>query len=58
MMRYIVQDNTGSYCYTYMRTYMRTYMHTYMHTYIDLETGTDVLERSDSELSNASTVDM
>lgn len=54
MMRYIVQDNTGSYCYTYMRTYMRTYMH----TYIDLETGTDVLERSDSELSNASTVDM
>jgi hypothetical protein len=57
-MRYIVQDNTGSYCYTYMRTYMRTYIHTYMRTYIDLETGTDVLERSDSELSNASTVDM
>ena len=58
MNRGVFQENNMSFCYE-QNTY--TYNYTYVYNFVQnvySEIETDILERSDSVLSSASTVDM
>lgn len=56
MNRGVFQENNMSFCYE-QNTYNYTYVYNFVqNVYSEIET--DILERSDSVLSSASTVDM
>jgi len=56
-MRVFYEQNTYTYIYTYMYIDQNTYNYTYVYNF-DQNVDSDILERSVSVLSSASTVEM